>query len=79
LSPEDLKGKKRTSEIANARQIAMYIIREITELSLPLIGEYFGGRDHTTVLYALRKVENDMSNDVRLRSQVNDFISNLKK
>lgn len=79
LSPEDLKGKKRTSEIANARQIAMYVIREITELSLPLIGEYFGGRDHTTVLYALRKVDSDMAGDVRLRAQVSDFISNLKK
>lgn len=57
LTSADLCGKRRTKEIAHARQVAMYLARDLTELSLPKIGEEFGGRDHTTVLYAVRKIE----------------------
>lgn len=57
LTPDDLCGKRRTRDIALARQMAMYLARDLTELSLPKIGEEFGGRDHTTVLYAVRKIE----------------------
>jgi chromosomal replication initiator protein len=57
LKEDDICGKRRTKEIAFARQVAMYLARDLTELSLPKIGEEFGGRDHTTVLYAVRKIE----------------------
>lgn len=57
LTAADLCGKRRTKEIALARQVAMYLARNLTELSLPKIGEGFGGRDHTTVIYAVRKIE----------------------
>ena len=63
----DLNSKKRSRQIARPRQIAMALAKELTELSLPDIGDAFGGRDHTTVLYACRKVEELMQNDERMR------------
>jgi chromosomal replication initiator protein len=57
LSPEDLLSKKRTQDIAFTRQVAMYLSRMLTDLSLPKIGEEFGGRDHTTVLHAFKKID----------------------
>ena len=56
LSIEDLCGTSRTRVLVTARQIAMYLCRELTDLSLPKIGEQFGGRDHTTVIHADRKI-----------------------
>ena len=67
LNPEDLRAKKRTQEIALCRQAAMYLARELTDLSLPKIGEEFGGRDHTTVLNAHRKIEQEISRNGELR------------
>ena len=68
LTAGDLCGKRRTKDIALARQVAMYLARSLTELSLPRIGEEFGGRDHTTVLYAVRKIEKNMeeNNDKKM-------------
>ena len=72
LTPEDLLSKKRTQEIAFTRQVAMYLCRMMTDLSLPKIGEEFGGRDHTTVLHAFKKIDllissnNDIKNRVEL-------------
>ena len=63
----DLNSKKRSRQIARPRQIAMALAKELTELSLPDIGDAFGGRDHTTVLYACRKVEELLQNDERTR------------
>ena len=63
----DLNSKKRSRQIARPRQIAMALAKELTELSLPDIGDAFGGRDHTTVLYACRKVEELLQNDERMR------------
>ena len=57
LTAEELRGKRRTRDIAFARQVAMYLTRELTDLSLPKIGEEFGGRDHTTVIHAVKKIE----------------------
>ena len=56
---EDFSAKKRTKSIAYPRQIAMYLSRELTDFSLPKIGEEFGGRDHTTVIHAHEKISND--------------------
>lgn len=63
----DLNSKKRSRQIARPRQIAMALAKELTELSLPDIGDAFGGRDHTTVLYACRKIEELLQTDERMR------------
>ncbi|TLN08161.1 chromosomal replication initiator protein DnaA, partial [bacterium] len=70
LSLERLLGRDRTREVALPRQIAMYILREEVNVSLPQIGEVLGGRDHTTVLYACEKVADMMERDDRVRRQV---------
>ncbi|MCG0275092.1 MAG: chromosomal replication initiator protein DnaA [Thermosediminibacteraceae bacterium] len=72
---DDFKSKKRTKEIAYARQVAMYLCRELTDFSLPKIGEEFGGRDHTTVIHACEKISKDIQRD----SQFAALIENLKK
>ncbi len=63
LKPEDLRSKKRTQNIALTRQVAMYLCRMLTDYSLPKVGEEFGGRDHTTVLHAFKKIESLISQD----------------
>ena len=60
LKIDDFKSKKRNRSIAFPRQIAMYLSRELTDQSLPKIGEEFGGRDHTTVIHAYDKIQQDM-------------------
>lgn len=60
LHVNDLRGNRRTQDVAYARQLAMYLARELTEASLPQIGERFGGRHHTTVLYAVDKIERQL-------------------
>ncbi len=70
LKVDELKAKKRTKNIAFARQIAMYLTRELTDLSLPKIGDAFGGRDHTTVIHACEKVAEEMAKDPSLKSTV---------
>lgn len=81
LTPADLRGKRRTRDIAFARQSAMYLARQLTELSLPKIGEEFGGRDHTTVLHAIRKVEKltDENSEEKIRFDLlkNELVNNL--
>ena len=57
LKPEELTGSGRKKEVVLPRQLAMYLVRELTRASLPEIGQLFGGRDHTTVLYAIQKVQ----------------------
>jgi chromosomal replication initiator protein len=70
LRPEELKGRKRTKDVANARQIAMYLLREEHGLSLPAIGEHLGGRDHSTVRYGVERVAEDLEHDKDLRLDV---------
>ncbi len=70
LKVEELKAKRRTKNIAFPRQIAMYLTRELTNLSLPKIGEAFGGRDHTTVLHACEKISNQLKSDEQLSKTV---------
>jgi chromosomal replication initiator protein len=70
LRVEDLTGRKRTKEIANARQIAMYLLREENDLSLPAIGEQLGGRDHSTVRYGVEQVAKELERDEGLRLTV---------
>lgn len=70
LKPEDLRSKKRTRSISYPRQIAMYLCRTLTDLSLPKIGESFGGRDHTTVLHGFEKIENELKKDSDLEQSI---------
>lgn len=81
LTPEELRSKRRTRDIAFARQIAMYLTRELTDLSLPKIGDEFGGRDHTTVLHAIRKINKMTADDdeekIKLDLLKNELVNNI--
>jgi len=75
---EDFNSKRRTRSIAYPRQIAMYLCRELTDLSLPKIGEEFGGRDHTTVIHAYEKISQDIEKDMELKQKINKMIEEIK-
>jgi len=74
----DMYSKKRPASIAKPRQIAMYLAKEMTQKSLPEIGELFGGRDHTTVLHAVRKIGGDRTKDSELNQQLHVLEQTLK-
>ena len=74
---QDIKAKKRTKEVANARQIAMYLIRQFTNLSLSEIGKGFGGKDHATVIYACRQVEERKAKDRNLSKSLENIIKRI--
>jgi chromosomal replication initiator protein len=76
---EDLCGPAKTKHLAQARQIAMYLCRELTDLSLPRIGQVFGGRDHTTVMHAERKIRKEMAERRRTYDQVQELTSRIKQ
>ena len=76
---EDLYGSSRSHAIATVRQIAMYLCREMTSLSLPKIGQLFGGRDHTTVMYAHRKIAKRMTEDRETYNQVTELTARLRQ
>lgn len=78
LKMEDFNSKKRTRSIAYPRQIAMYLSRELTDLSLPKIGEEFGGRDHTTVIHAHDKIIKDIQANEEIKIKIDKIISDLK-
>ncbi|MGI6711250.1 MAG: chromosomal replication initiator protein DnaA [Bacillota bacterium] len=78
LKVDDFKTKKRTRAVAFPRQIAMYLSRELTDISLPKIGEEFGGRDHTTVLHAHDKISKERSLNPKLDKKILDLISRLQ-
>ena len=73
LPAETLRGKTRISRVVRARQVAMYLCREMTDLSLVLIGKQFGGRDHSTVLHSIRKIEGLIADDPVFAGRVNDI------
>ncbi|MBC8586709.1 chromosomal replication initiator protein DnaA [Paratissierella segnis] len=75
---EEFNSKKRTRAIAYPRQIAMYLTRELTDLSLPKIGDEFGGRDHTTVIHACEKINTDISNNEDIKRKIDDIILEIK-
>ena len=76
---EDFTAKKRTKSIAYPRQVAMYLSRELTQFSLPKIGEEFGGRDHTTVIHAHEKISKMLKDDVQLQQDLKQIRSVLGK
>ncbi len=78
VTVDDLCGSSRSRVLVTARQIAMYLCRELTDLSLPKIGQAFGGRDHTTVMHADRKIRQLMAERRSLFNQVSDLTSRIK-
>ena len=79
LTIDDLCGTSRSRVLVNARQIAMYLCRELTELSLPKIGQTFGGRDHTTVMHADRKIRQLMAERRSIYNQVTELTNRIKQ
>jgi chromosomal replication initiator protein len=79
VSIEDLCGPGKTKALAQARQISMYLCRELTDLSLPKIGQTFGNRDHTTVMHADKKIRKEMAERRRIYEQVQELTSRIKQ
>ncbi|GAB3502950.1 chromosomal replication initiator protein DnaA [Phytohabitans suffuscus] len=79
VSLEDLRGHSRSRVLVNARQVAMYLCRELTDLSLPRIGQAFGGRDHTTVMHADRKIRQQMAERRSLYNQIAELTNRIKQ
>jgi chromosomal replication initiator protein len=79
LSIDDLCGTSRSRVLVTARQIAMYLCRELTDLSLPKIGQQFGGRDHTTVMHAERKIRSLMAERRSIYNQVTELTNKIKQ
>jgi chromosomal replication initiator protein len=79
VSLDDLRGHSRSRVLVNARQVAMYLCRELTDLSLPRIGQAFGGRDHTTVMHADRKIRQQMAERRSLYNQIAELTNRIKQ
>ena len=78
VTPEDIMSPRHNAPISRARQIAMYVVREALRLPLKDIGAAFGGRDHSTVVYALRMVEDKMAKDYTYKNMIQDLVKNIQ-
>ncbi|MNC24567.1 Chromosomal replication initiator protein DnaA [compost metagenome] len=78
MKVEDFKARKRTKAVAFPRQVAMYLSRELTEHSLPKIGEAFGGRDHTTVIHAHEKISSSLVSDQELAKIIRNLTEKIR-
>ncbi len=79
VKPEDIRSQKRSAPISQARQVAEYVMRNVTGLPMQSIGDEFGARDHSTIVYAIRKVEERMEKDSVFKNTVNDIIKNISE
>lgn len=79
VTPEDIRSSKRSANVSQARQVSAYVVRSITGLSMKAIGEHFGTRDHSTIVYAIKKVEDMMAKDPSFKGRVNDIIKNVSE
>ena len=77
ISPEDIRSKKRSQDIATARQVVMYLSRKLTVMSLQSIGNIVGGRDHTTVINGINRVESKMKEDQAFSNSIETIIKKL--
>ena len=75
---EDIRSAKRSANISSARQVSMYVVREITQMPMTAIGEEFGGRDHSTVVYGIQQVEKGLKKDPKTKATVEDIIKNIR-
>ena len=78
VSPEDIRSDKKKSEISNARQAAMYIMREVTNLTFEEIGAQFGGKKHSTVIYSIESCESKMEDNPSLKNNIYDIMKSIK-
>ncbi|HPJ11895.1 MAG TPA: chromosomal replication initiator protein DnaA [Caldisericia bacterium] len=76
--PQILESKRRSKDVAVPRQVAIYLIREMTNYSLPVIGRYFGGRDHSTIIHSYEKIKSEMKVDPKLKNEVEEIIKKLQ-
>jgi len=74
----DIRSAKRAANISGARQVAIYVVREITQMPMTSIGEEFGGRDHSTIVYALQQVEKGFLRDPKTKATVSDIVKNIR-
>ncbi len=79
VKPEDIRSSKHSAPISRARQVAAFVVRSCTNLTMKQIGQEFGGRDHTTIVYAIQKVETEMDKDAAFKNMVNDIIKNISE
>lgn len=78
VTAEDIRGQRRSGQISTARQVSMYVVREITGMTQLKIGQEFGGRDHATVVYALQQVTKAIKTDPRKKETIEDIIKNIR-
>ncbi|MBR1592171.1 MAG: chromosomal replication initiator protein DnaA [Ruminococcus sp.] len=78
VSPEDIRSNKRSQQVSIARKVAIYVVREITQMPLASIGTEFGGRDHSTIVYSVNSVTEAINKDQNLNTLVSDIIKNIK-
>lgn len=78
VTSEDIYSQNRKATISSARQIAMYIVKEITQISMVEIGEKFGGRDHSTVVYAIKQVDEKIKTDTDIKAKISDITKNIR-
>ena len=78
VTPDDLRSNKRSQQISIARKVAIYIVREITDMPLASIGTEFGGRDHSTIVYSVNSITASIEKDQNLSNLVNDIIKNIR-
>ncbi|MEI6831233.1 MAG: chromosomal replication initiator protein DnaA [Candidatus Omnitrophota bacterium] len=79
MTLQDIKSKRRNKQVVFPRQIAMYLSRELTELSLPEIGELFGGKDHTTVLHSYNKIKEELLRNAELKERLEKIIQGIRQ
>ena len=79
ITPEDIRSSKRTSQISTARKVAAYVVREVTGMPLAAIGTEFGGRDHSTIVYAINTVNDALKKDANLKQLVEDIIKDIRE
>lgn len=78
VTPEDIRSKKRAQQISNARKVAIYLVHEITDMTLASIGEEFGNRDHSTIVYAVKYVTKNMKKDANLRDAIESITKTIR-
>lgn len=78
IDPDEMRSQRRTANISQARKVAIYVIQDVTGLPYETIGQEFNGRDHSTVVYAIKSVKEEMERDSSFRSVVEDIIKNVK-
>ena len=78
VTSDDIRSKKRSQQISNARKVAIYLVHEITQMTLAAIGEEFGNRDHSTIVYAVKYVEKNMKKDTNLRDAIETITKTIR-